>query len=109
MNDPDSSPTALRWSIVITFIIMLSVLVLFVEKLAYKKPGAIPASDKAIWVGLELAFAIVFTLEAGVRFAVWDAFGEPKLAFFKNGPNICDILSVVPAYTDLIYSSAAAP
>eukprot|EP00929_Paragymnodinium_shiwhaense_P117322 TRINITY_DN8778_c0_g3_i2.p1 TRINITY_DN8778_c0_g3~~TRINITY_DN8778_c0_g3_i2.p1 ORF type:complete len:1471 (-),score=381.96 TRINITY_DN8778_c0_g3_i2:350-4762(-) len=109
LNDPSSSPEAMYWSVFITVVILASVAVLFIERLAYKTKEDMPESHMVVWQGLEVAFSIIFTLEAAARFTVWDAFGDRRFNFFKSGTNICDVLAVVPAYVDLIFAQGVLP
>uniref|UniRef100_A0A7S1WD71 Ion transport domain-containing protein n=1 Tax=Alexandrium catenella TaxID=2925 RepID=A0A7S1WD71_ALECA len=108
---PESSSSAARWSVVLGMLIMVSCLTLVFEPLIspsdQKEAGTMSETEKAVWAWFEIFFTAVFTVEWLLRLAVADALGTQGIVDFLKSPmNICDIIAVLPWYTDQLLGSA---
>jgi len=78
--------------------ILVSVFTVIVQPLTSS-----PSEEKDIWWIFECFFTVAFTVELVVRFIVADAMGTmTRAAFIAKPINICDFISILPFYVDLV-------
>jgi len=111
LDKPTSSKAAQMWFGFMAICIIISTSIIFLKPMIYKYEDKVDEDHKPTWLGLELFFTLLFTLELFVRFAVCDAFEskgnghgywQAHRRFVQSPPNICDLLSVMPTYMDLL-------
>ncbi|KAK2573422.1 Potassium voltage-gated channel subfamily A member 1 [Acropora cervicornis] len=99
---PESSHAAKVFAILSVIIILLSVAIPCFESTEQEN---IITSSSAVFLSLEIACYIWFTVELVVRFCT----APSKLHFFRSTLNIVDIISVLPYYILLTMQGARAP
>lgn len=102
LEDPDSTPAAKLWSVIMGAVIVASVFCLVLKGLI--DPDGENSSDvqKKVFKVLECCFTIIFLSELVLRFAVADALGnQTRLDFIQKPMNICDLCSVAPFFIEL--------
>jgi hypothetical protein len=107
LEDPLSSRWAKLWSLVMGMLILTSVMSMFLEPLLTAVDSEEQSESKDLtWIVFEAFFTIVFTIEYMMRFAVADALHtRTKLSFLKHPANLCDLVSILPFYLDLLFAS----
>jgi len=103
LDDPKSSTAANMLSVFMGVMILISVLTLFLEPLIspQKDDDPMPETEKNVWLGFEVFFTVIFTIEYLLNFAVCNAFGTQRHREFLRDPmRICDVVAVLPFYID---------
>jgi len=106
---PSSSRAAKAVNFFTFAMIMCSVLTLFLEPLISEdsvddeNKGQCSETDECTWLGLEIFFTTIFTLELVLRFLVADALGtQTKCGFIRLPSNILDFVAVLPFYVEVV-------
>jgi len=107
LEDPTSSTAANIWSMVMAVFILFSVGCLFLKSLISKDSSSQSDTEKMVWKIFECLFTIVFLSELVVRFAVAPALGQQTYCDFLKQPlNVCDAISVLPFFIELMISGS---
>jgi hypothetical protein len=95
------SKWAIRFSIFMSVLIILSVGVIVIEPLT-GMTGDLGNNQHLAWFIVECVFTSIFTMELALRLFVCNAVPPNRLTHFVLAPdNWCDFISVLPLYADL--------
>merc|ERR1712113_354321 len=104
-REPSSSVAAHVLSAVTGVLIFASMIVLVVEPIISGSAEEQSSDERNLWLGIEIFFTAIFTLELLLRAIASNWLGLQTLKSFIATPrNICDIVAILPLYFDLLFN-----